>query len=215
MAAKEKEIKKISDKDLVDKLAKSLSVLKSLQKMTEELKQKLRRKCQDQFLRDIKKGKIYGNHTYKTENGPLTVNFRVAPESEITHYERSLASDLYDNWEKLFEETEEIIVSTTPQQTGKQFLVHPELFTLSLKPAVTMNQMLELYKKYPDLFDVNVRSKERYKEVYPNNVETKRKVFPKNGFIEKLGKIEENLRKRVLNSLSKYFEKYLETAIKQ
>lgn len=216
MAAKEKEInrKKGSIADIVLKLAKALSTLSQLQKITEDLKQRLRRHSRSRFLRDLKEGNINGNHVYNSEHGPVTVNFRVTPNADISQYESSLATEFEENWEKMFDEIEEIEVTASDKKIAKHFEDHPELFYLSIKPRVTMIQLHRLYKDHPKLFDINVRSKKRYKEVYPEYVEESKKIYPKNGFIERLGKVDDSLRKRVLNCLYKFFENNLEMSVK-
>jgi formylmethanofuran dehydrogenase subunit A len=177
-------------------------------------KKTLNHLCTEIFQEDLKNGEIYGNHTIETSQGKLTVNFRMSPESDISAYENILRAEFKEDYVELFREIANIEVTTAYPNQKSQFSEHPEIFTLILKKNITMGEMKAVFKKYPDLFEIAIRDKERYADVYPNSVKIEKKVYPNHSFIDKLEKFSDVLRKRVINILSKFFDKNMECAVK-
>jgi hypothetical protein len=194
-----------------------LSAIKVSKKLGDDLylaKKALNEICTDIFLKDLENGLVYGNHVIDTKEGKLTINFRMSPESDISDYEKSLRADFKDNYADLFVEVPNTEVTTAYPNQKIQFESHPELFVIVLKKGVTMGQMAKVFKKYPECFDLIIRDKERYAEVYPSSVDLTKKIFPVNGILEKLAGYELALRKRIITVLSKFFQKNLECAVK-
>jgi hypothetical protein len=222
MAAQEKNLSKSSVRnETLDRITKlSREILNSIKVSTELYKQlalakkSLSEVCTQIFLKDLEKGEIYGNHVIEVGEEKLTVNFRMSPESNISEYEKTLRADFKNNYADLFVEVPTIEVTTAYPNQKIQFENHPELFTLSLKKSITMPEQVKIFKKHPECFELVIRDLERYAEVYPSSVETKKKIYPVNGILEKLANIEETLRKRIINVLSKFFQKNLECAVR-
>jgi len=170
--------------------------------------------CLEIFQKDVKDGVVYGNHIIVTSVGNLMINFKMSPESDISEHEKTLRAEFKDDYAGLFRELPKIDVTTAYPNQKLQFQEHPELFTLTLRKNITMGDMAKLFKKTPDMFELQIRDKERYAEVYPLSVKTEKKVYPSHGFLEKLGNISDTLRKRCINILAKYFDKNLECAVK-
>lgn len=194
-----------------------LSAIKVSKRLSDNLstaKKSLNDTCRKIFLQDLESGLVYGNHSIDTPDGKLVVNFRMAPYADISDHEKSLRADFKDNYADLFVEVPNIEVTTAYPNQKSQFETHPELFVIVLRKGVTMGQMAKVYKKYPDCFELVIRDKERYAEVYPSSVEVVKKIFPVNGILEKLAGLEDVLRKRIITVLSKFFQKNLECAVK-
>jgi hypothetical protein len=166
------------------------------------------------FLKDLDKGEINGNYVVEVGDKKLTVNLRMSPQSNISEYEKALRADFKDNYADLFVEVPTIEVTTAYPNQKIQFESHPELFTLSLKKSITMPEQVKIFKKHPECFELVIRDLERYAEVYPSSVETKKKIYPVNGILEKLANLEEDLRARIIKVLSKFFQKNLECAVR-
>lgn len=199
---------------LATQILNGIKTSKQLQIALDSSKKTLNHLCTEIFQEDLKKGDIYGNHTIETSQGKLTVNFRMSPGSDISAYEKILRVEFKDNYADLFKEVKEIEVTTAYPNQKSQFSEHPELFTLTLRKNITMGDMVKVFKKYPDLFEIAIRDKERYAEVYPYSVKIEKKVYPNHSFIDKLNKFSDVLRKRMINILSKYFDKNMECAVK-
>ena len=220
MAAKEKKITKKSVdnfsplKALATALVEAIGLMKKLSENISERKDKLRLLCQQVFLEDLAEGRVYGNHVFKTKNGKLTANFRVRSDASITQYRKSLSKDLGSHYNELFEEKDEITLVPGGKRFKREIKEHPELFKLELKRGITMADLLRVYHEFPNLFDIKVDSLERYAQVYDRGVIIDTKVYPRNGLLEKLGRIEDKLRKRALTVLSRWLEENLEVAIK-
>ena len=201
-------------KALASQILKGINTSKELNVALTSTKKTLNEMCLEIFQRDIKKGEVYGNHVIETTDGKLIINFRMSPESNISEHEKVLRGEFKDNYAELFREIPTIEVTTAYPNQKPQFHDHPELFTLTLRKNITMGDMVKLFKKTPDLFEIAIRDKQRYAEVYPNSVEITKKVYPNHSLLEKLGDVSDTLRKRLINILSKYFERNLECAIK-
>jgi hypothetical protein len=223
MAATEKILSKdtVIDKKafaIVEKYAKQIILgtqsVKSLQESLVKVKQVLNGICLELFQNDLKQGEIYGNHVIETSEGKLTVNFKMAQMADVSSYEETLKEGLKDNYGELFMNKPTIEVTTEYPNQKKQFVEHPELFILSLKKSVMMKDMVKIFAKYPEAFEIVIRDLERYSEVYPNSVKKTKKVYPKNGLLEKLEGISDTLKKKCINTLAKYFDKNMECAIK-
>ena len=222
MAAQEKNLSKtIKNQDTLDRITnlskeilKSIDTSKELYKQLDLAKKSLNDVCTQIFLKDLEKGEIYGNHVIEVGDKKLTVNFRMSPESNISEYEKTLRADFKDNYADLFVEVPKIEVTTAYPNQKIQFESHPELFTLSLKKSITMPEQVKIFKKHPECFELVIRDLERYAEVYPSSVETKKKIYPVNGILEKLANLEQDLRARIIKVLSKFFQKNLECAVK-
>jgi hypothetical protein len=199
---------------LATKILNGIKTSKQLQSALDSSKKTLNHLCTEIFQEDLKNGEIYGNHTIETSQGKLTVNFRMSPESDISAYENILRAEFKEDYVELFREIASIEVTTAYPNQKSQFSEHPELFTLTLKKNITMGDMVKVFKKYPDLFEIAIRDKERYADVYPNSVKIEKKVYPNHSFIDKLEKFSDVLRKRVINILSKFFDKNMECAVK-
>ena len=222
MAAQEKNLNTtIKNQETLDKVSnlakeilKSIKVSRDLYKELDLAKSRLTDTCIQIFLKDLGNGDIYGNHIIDVGDEKLTINFRMSPQSDISEYEKTLRADFKDNYADLFVEIPTIEVTTAYPNQKIQFESHPELFVLSLKKSITMDQMVKIFKKYPDCFELVIRDKDRYADVYPSSVKTTKKIFPANGILEKLANLEQALRTRIINVLSKFFQKNLECAVK-
>lgn len=201
-------------RSVANKIIEILGVLQTLEPAVKNAKASLSEQCQSIFFEDLDAGEVNGNHKFTSSKGELTVNFKLVPGADITQYQRTMLSYLGDHYEELFEEVEEIEITGSQRSMREQFKSYPGAFRLELKHTVTDEQMKQLYNKCPDLFVLVPREPERYAELFPRCVQKTTKVYPKGGFIERLGRIEGDLRKRVLNALRNFFEKNLETAIK-
>lgn len=199
---------------LATKILNGIKTSKQLQSALDSSKKTLNHLCTEIFQEDLKNGEIYGNHTIETSQGKLTVNFRMSPESDISAYENILRAEFKEDYVELFREIASIEVTTAYPNQKSQFSEHPELFTLTLRKNITMGDMVKIFKKFPELFEIAIRDKERYAEVYPNSVKIEKKVYPNHSFIDKLEKFSDVLRKRVINILSKFFDKNMECAVK-
>ena len=221
MAAKAKELtKQTIDEDkfkaIRAKANKVIEAAKACKVLTEFIsanKTEINTVCREIFLQDLENGSINGNHIFSGPKGTMTINFKLMAKADITQYKRTLVSYLGERYVDLFMEEIEFEPSSE-EEFCEQIHEHPELFSLTMKPGVTMKELLKVYKTFPQLFTIRVRDKKRYAEVYPDLVEETKKVYPINGFIAKLGKIESTLMKRVINVLRKFFEDNLDSAIK-
>lgn len=221
MPAKVKEIRK-QDVDgsfapvrrLVEKLIDAVTMQRALYDSVQENKDALRLLVHGIFMQDLSEGTINGNHTFETEKGDLTANFKVGANADISQYRKSLRADLGDDYGELFEETDKIEVTSQSSLWKRQIREHPELFTLTLRDNVTMDELLMLWEKHPELFNIGVYSQDRYQKVYPKHCKTDTKVRPRQGLLEKLGRLEGKLRKRVLTVLRRFLEENIEVAIK-
>jgi hypothetical protein len=200
--------------DLATQILNATKINKSLIEKLSLAKKELNEHCIEIFLKDLTKGEIYGNHTIDTPGGKLTVNFRMGPQCDISEYEKTLKADFKDNYADLFVEIPTIEVTTAYPNQKIQFEAHPELFVISLKRSVTMVEMTKIFKKFPDSFDLIIKDKKNYSEVYPASVEITKKIFPAGGILEKLANLEITLRKRILGVLTKFFDKNIECAVK-
>lgn len=223
MASQEKILSKDTVKDkraldriqvLASQILKGNSTLKELSTLIGQSKKTINALCTEIFQDDLKNGEVYGNHIIETAQGKLTVNFRMASESDISEHEKALRVDFKDHYADLFREVPTIEVTTAYPNQKVQFTEHPELFTLNLRKNITMGDMVKLFKKNPDFFEIAIRDSVRYSEVYPNSVKITKKVYPNHSLIERLGNVSDILRKRLINILSKFFDKNLECAIK-
>lgn len=199
---------------LATQVLQGINSIKKLGTALDSAKKVLNDMCLEIFQEDIKNGEVFGNHIIVTPVGNLMINFKMSPESDISEHEKTLRAEFKDDYAGLFREFPKIDVTTAYPNQKIQFQEHPELFTLTLRKNITMGDMAKLFKKTPDMFELQIRDKERYAEVYPNSVKTEKKVYPNHGFLEKLGNLSDTLRKRAINILSKYFDKNLECASK-
>lgn len=222
MAAKAKVLNKTTleaDKyskirSLANKLIEAIYVYKNLEPHIKRGKESLSQRCKEIFIEDLEQGEINGNHNFSSGKGDLTVNFRLMNNADITQYQQTLLRFLGEHYNDLFDEVTEINITSSRRTKANQFQDYPGMFRLKLKESIRDKEMVMLYNKMPHLFDLEVRDVERYAEVFPQSVETTNKVYPKNGFIERLGRIESSIKKRVLNVLKSFFENNIETAIK-
>jgi hypothetical protein len=222
MAAQEKNLTKSSirnetleritnlSKEILDGVSTSVELNKTLALA----KKSLSDVCTQIFLKDLDKGEIYGNYVVEVGDRKLTVNLRMGPQANISEYEKTLRADFKDNYADLFIEVPTIEVTTAYPNQKVQFDNHPELFSLCLKTSITMAEMKKVFKRFPECFELTIRDKVRYAEVYPSSVETKKKIYPVNGILEKLANLEQELRARIIRVLSKFFQKNLECAVK-
>lgn len=222
MAAKAKVLNKTTlDADkyseirsLANKLIEAIYVYKNLEPHIKRGKESLSQKCKEIFIEDLEQGEVNGNHNFSSEKGDLTVNFRLTNNADITQYRKTLILFLENYYDYLFEETTEIDITSSRRTRANQFQDYPGIFRLKLKESIRDKEAITLYNKMPHLFDLEIRDIKRYAEIFPQSVETTEKIYPKNGFIEKLGRIESSIKKRVLNVLKNFFEYNIETAIK-
>jgi len=201
-------------RNVANKIIEILGVLRALEPAVKAAKGTLTDQCREIFFTDLDAGEVNGNHVFKSTKGELTVNFKLASGADITQYQKTLLTYLGEHYEELFEEREEIAVTGSQRAMQEQFKDYPGAFRLELKHTVKDDDMKRLYKRCPEMFNLIPWDTERYANLFPKCVERDTKVYPKGGFIEKLGRVEGDLRKRVLKALQSFFEKNLEMAVK-
>lgn len=206
-----KEVKKVASK-----LIEAIAVNKKLYPFILQTKKQIGAECTDIFFEDLENGEINGNHEFNTLKGSLTVNFRLLDGAEVTEYRKTLITCLPDHYEDLFDEEDSTEITASQRTMKEQFKQSPGLFQFKVKDNVSDKQLEKLYKFMPDAFELEVRpdSIQRYAATHPKSVSVYKKVYCKNGFIEKLGRIEGDLRKRMLTTLKKFFEKNISTAVR-
>lgn len=143
---------------------------------------------------------VFGNHEFHTDKGQVTVNFSVKkktfqkvggrPAPEV------LKETFEDQYEKLFKEVPMKSVSASEEELRKYCLEHPTMFGFSIKPDTPKEKLADIYKLFPDVFDVYVSDIDAFEKEHENKVDTSTGVVTETSFLEKVGKLPENLRKK-------------------
>lgn len=161
---------------------------------------------------------LYGNHEYHVPDDIVSVNFKlsVAPISEINKKpaDSFLKSRFGEEaYKKCFTEKKGYKSTADAVKQLEQAKSHPELFRVSLRPDLEPEDLRKILEAVPDKVVVQVSNPEQYAKAYPGDVETETKVAIKGGFLEKVAKLDENIRKKVAKVLKAIIAPNVYTAI--
>jgi len=137
---------------------------------------------------------VYGNHEYDAGKMlRISVNAKMGKRDvgkvDGVDADVALPTLFGDAYPKCFDEDDELVVMSSPEQMSANFYRRPELFNLVLRDDIKPDVMVEMKRAFPKAFDFVVRDRETYKRVYPDQVEEKKIITTKSGFIEVLGKL--------------------------
>lgn len=136
---------------------------------------------------------VYGNHEFHTDEGQVTVNFSVKSKA-FTKIDKKPATEVLkgifkEQYGALFEETPMKEVTAEQTVLDNIALEHPTLFAFNVKSGVPKERLRDMFRLFPDVFDVTVENIEEFEKSFPDMVETNTGVKTSNGFIEKLKKL--------------------------
>lgn len=134
------------------------------------------------------------SHEYHTDSGTVRVSFKV-PAKEMKEVGKESATIFVerifgDKAEKLFTYKKVITINASEKIISKQAGENSELFLISLKEDLTPDKLAVLVREHPECFQISVNDTKRYSEIYPKHATTATTISPKNGFIEKISKLE-------------------------
>lgn len=153
------------------------------------------------------------SHEYHTDSGTVRVSFKL-PSIDIGEFGKEKATDFAervfgDKAEKLFRYKDKSEITASEKAMLKQAGSNSDLFKVSLKDDLTPDKLAVLVREHPDCFAISVKDKEAYMEKYPTHVEKKTAIVPKNGFIEKVSKMEKATLEKARVFLKKIFKEYV------
>lgn len=153
------------------------------------------------------------SHEYHTDSGTVRVSFKL-PSIDIGEFGKEKATDFAkrvfgDKAEKLFKYKNKSEITASTKVMLKQAGSNPDLFKISLKDDLTPDKLAVLVREHPDFFAISVKDREAYMKNYPTHVEEKIAIVPKNGFIEKVSKLEKATLEKARVFLKKIFKEYV------
>jgi len=165
---------------------------------------------------------LYGNHEYATDEGLLSINFKVSnlemKEIQEIPAKEFLSGVFGGEYKTLFKEKNlhEVREDKKDELYGLASK-DPQSFNYGLAPVVDPKQkdkLAALAKAHPDLFYVTPADGEAFAKSNPGMVESKTVVVPAPSFIEKAAKIDKVVLKNAQPFLIGFFKRTVSVAVK-
>lgn len=160
---------------------------------------------------------IFPNHEYHTEEGILTVNFKIQsrPLPNIDGHPASevLRKKFQEHFENLFKEDHTYELNADQDELRKQAATNADMFTFGLKD-LTDAQFIQLITEHPDWVEVRVKNIEEYAKQFPGHTVKNTSVKVSAGFLGKLQKVEGALKEKMKGFIEAFIRPALTAAVK-
>lgn len=206
-------------KRLVERIKELHTVIAQSEDEIKEKKDKLGNQSLDLFHTDVAlpTPECNSSHEYHLESGTVRVSFKV-PSNGMTQVGKESAIDFVKRVfgakaEKLFTFAKKVTVTASEKTILNQAGKNPDLFSITLKSGLTPDKLATLVREHSDCFNVSVTNKEKYAATYPLSTKTETSVAPKNGFIDKVSKLEKATLEAARVFLKKLFKDSVTAAV--
>lgn len=156
----------------------------------------------DEFKTDLSKEipEVYGNFEYPTEAGTVSVNLKVASAQSPEKIDDKPATLVLrrtfgESVDQLFDFVDTYKLKADEDAMKEQIKLRPDLFGISLKNELSPDQRKTLVARYPSQFNICVTDPEAYAKAFPDSVAIKQVPCFKNGFLEALGKVDDQVKR--------------------
>ena len=206
-------------KELAENIKRRHTLITMVSELIDQEKDTIKGISTNMFFEDLEKEipEVYTAHDYHTEDGIVRTSFKIKsrPMVEINGQPASkvIREIFQEHTEKLFKVQESFEADVEYDDMLDQYKKSPELFNISLKSDISPEDMMKLAKSHPEFFEARITDIDKYAKAYPDSVKKSEALSVKSGFLEAFDKVEGSIKMKAKKFVIGLLKPSLSTAV--